>query len=89
MRKNDSTALVQVPVQAVSEDGQGKCYELQHLLEFVESDASPRPATQGWQKRWFVLDDAVLSYYKEKDARTMFQARSDPLPGPETAVFGC
>jgi hypothetical protein len=31
----------------------------------------------------------VLSYYKEKDARTMFQARSDPLPGPETAVFGC
>jgi hypothetical protein len=27
----------------------------------------------GWQERWFVLEAGKLSYYKEKDARTMFQ----------------
>jgi centrin-1 len=29
----------------------------------------------GWQKRWFVLDGpaGTLSYYKEKDARSMFE----------------
>ncbi len=37
------------------------------------SKRSPK-AGGGWQKRWFVLDGpaATLSYFKEKDARTLF-----------------
>ena len=32
---------------------------------------SPKPGGKS-QQRWFVLEDAKLSYYKEKDAKTMF-----------------
>jgi hypothetical protein len=37
------------------------------------SKQSPK-AGGGWQRRWFVLDGpaATLSYFKEKDARTLF-----------------
>jgi centrin-1 len=33
------------------------------------------PDVGGWQKRWFVLDGpaGTLSYYREKDARSMFE----------------
>ena len=38
------------------------------------SKQSPK-AGGGWQRRWFVLDGpaATLSYFKEKDARTLFE----------------
>ena len=38
---------------------------------------SPKPGGK-LQMRWFVLEDAKLSYYKEKDAKTMVSPLRDP-----------
>ena len=37
----------------------------------------PKPGGK-LQMRWFVLEDAKLSYYKEKDAKTMVSPLRDP-----------
>ena len=47
--------------------GEGPRHE--GLLKKRSPSAAPG---KGWQERWFVLEGAVLSYFKQKDAKTMF-----------------